>query len=156
MQRRLLSVMLTLSFAGSLAVGTTARAEATDVCARLSAATVKALLRGGSPKRTTSRPNTCGWGTGESPVPKAGASLVYWTYPSVAEAQKQFTAFAGFSGATKQSGIGDEAVTSEHPHLSALTARTGALFIHIEEGGSATSSKPLVAIAKSLVATGKA
>ena len=78
------------------------------------------------------------------------------TPASEAEAKKQFQIYAGFSGATKLKGVGDEAVTSDHPRLGALTARKGALFIHIEEGGAGATSKPLVAVAKSLVSTGKA
>lgn len=68
---------------------------------------------------------------------------MYLVYPTEAEAKKQFHIYAGFSGETKVS-VGDEAVMADHPGLSALTARKGALFVHLEEGGKGAAAKPLV------------
>lgn len=129
-----------------------------DPCSVLSKATVTKMLRGSAPSGAPRSPRNgyCGWSTGEKPVAKAGASIVYLAYPTEAEAKKQFQIYAGFSGETKVSGVGDEAVVADHPGLSALTARKGTLFVHLEEGGKGASAKPLVDIAKAVITKGKA
>ena len=152
------AVLVGVVVAALAALAPAADAAPVDPCSVLSKATVTKMLRGAAPAGAPRSPRNgfCGWTTGEKPIPKAGASIVYLVYPTEAEAKKQFQIYAGFSGATKVSGVGDEAVMADHPGLSALTARKGALFVHLEEGGKGAAAKPLADIAKAVITKGKA
>lgn len=95
--------------------------------------------------------------TRRSAVTRSGASIAGdVTDPTEAEAKKQFQIYAGFKGEKQVGGVGDEPVMADHAGLSALTARKGALFVHLEESGEGATAKPLVDIAKSVIAKGKA
>jgi hypothetical protein len=133
-----------------------ARAAVADACTILSPATIKILLGGNKPDGTPTKNDTgrCGWHAGTGPVPIAGASITYTVFPSEAAAKKQYQTYASSSTAKKVTGVGDEAVVKDLPGLSSLTARKGSLYLHLEEGGKGTTSKPLPDIAKKIFATG--
>ena len=67
-----------------------------------------------------------------------------------------FQLFAGLSNEKKISGVGDKAVVSDRANLAAISARKGALFLHIESLSKGPLSKPLINLAKSVFATGHA
>ncbi len=145
--------MALTSWAGSPAPAATV----VDQCAVLSSATVTKLLRGhqavGTP--TKRRSDYCGWHSDGSP-PIASGSLVYQVFATEAEAKARYQLFANLSNEKKVTGVGDEAVVSDRPTLAAISARKGKLFVHIEADGKGSSSKPLIPMAKSVIATGHA
>lgn len=144
--------------ASSVMLSTPVGAAAVDQCAIFSPATITKLLNGqkavGVPtKRAT---GYCGWHSAGSPIPATSGSILYFVYPNEAAAKKMFQLFAGLSNEKKISGVGDKAVVSDRANLAAISARKGALFLHIESLSKGPSSKPLINLAKSVFATGHA